>query len=151
MLLGSALDCLLTCEDEFFDVYEVKDFERPTSKLISIIEDNVHLDSIESNMDYFVSEARKIGFGGKSYTDEIIKVKLKELEWYFELMSNKGDKAFITTNEYNEAVEVIKKLKNENPCKNIFNQDVIYQKPLFGEIRRKRDESDRTKSRNRIG
>lgn len=130
MTLGSCLDCLLTCPEDFDKMFIVKDIKRPTSDLVKYIEKRFETHQ-DFNVDEILTLAKLGGFGGKTYTDSKIISLIQDLEYWYEILEQKKTLEFVTEKEKKNAEYWVHRLRTQAPTKNILNKDLKYQTPLF--------------------
>jgi PD-(D/E)XK nuclease superfamily len=141
--MGSALDARVSLDDdEFFELYIIGEEDRPTGKLVDIVDSTFKRFSfhqpITKDFEYYLPKileaAVEAKFGGKNKKIEKLTEEVIALKGWWEVLVKKQQYEYITQSELNYIDNVVHKLKTEEPGKFLFDLSPKFQIDIYGQV-----------------
>lgn len=130
-IYGSAIDCLLFFPEGFDKLFYVENVKRPNGILVDIVEDLQK--QYQWDIDYLISEARRLNFGNGKNSDDVLRKKFEDLKYWYDVLEERKDRNFLTEQEYKNSLYWVNRLKKEDLSKSII-ENSFFQVPHFTEL-----------------
>lgn len=131
LIIGSAVDILITEKEQFNKLFHISDLSKPTGQLGEFIEHYINTGSLKEA--YFLTDYKR-----KKDSLEAITNKFNEegLDYYNAFINSK-DKQLLTKEQYNTVTAVAKSLLTNKFTEKYFNNDKekIYQLEVYWEYK----------------